>query len=58
MFALSLCAIIVTNVYELTAATSRMLVSKAALIVTIIIVLIAVLELAYARAMKGREVLT
>ena len=57
LFALSLGAIFVTNGYELAAATSRMLVSRAALIVTIIIALIAVLELAYAWAMRRRVVL-
>src|SRR5262245_53839969 len=54
MFALSLGAIFVTNAYELATATSRMLVSGAALFVTVIIVLIAMSELAYAWAMKRR----
>ena len=58
MFALSLGAIFLTNSYELAAATSRMLVSRGALIVTVFIVLIAILLLAYAWAMKRRAVLT
>ena len=57
MFALSLGAIFVTNGYELAAATSRMLISGAALIVTVIIVLIAMFELVYAWVMKRRAVL-
>jgi lysylphosphatidylglycerol synthetase-like protein (DUF2156 family) len=54
LFALSLAAIFVTNGYELAAATSRILVSRGALIVTIIIVIIAILELAYAWALQRR----
>jgi hypothetical protein len=57
LFALSLSAIFVTNGYELAVATSRAFVSRAALIVTVIIVLIAVFELAYARSMKRRAIL-
>jgi hypothetical protein len=57
LFALSLSAIVVTNAYELAAATSRVLASRGALIVTVIIVVIAVLELVYARAMARRGVL-
>jgi hypothetical protein len=58
LFALSLGAIFVTNSYELAAATSRMFVSRGALIVTVIIGLIAIAELVYAWAMKGRAILT
>jgi len=57
LFAVSLGAIVVTNAYELAAGTSRMLLSRGALIVTVIIVMIAVLELVYARAMNTRGVL-
>jgi hypothetical protein len=57
MFALSLGAVVVTNGYELAAGTSRMLGSRAALMVTVVIVLIAMFELAYAWAMKRRDVL-
>jgi hypothetical protein len=57
LFALSLGAIFITNGYEFVAATSRALLSRAALIVTVIIILIAILELAYAWAMKRRMVL-
>lgn len=58
LFALSLIAIVVNNSYELGAGTSRMLVDRGALIVTCVIVVIAIMELAYARAMKKRDVLT
>lgn len=58
LFALSLTAIIVTNAYDLAAETSRVLVSRGALVVTGIIILLAVLELMYALAMKRRAVLT
>jgi hypothetical protein len=57
MFALSLAAILVTNVYDLVAGTSRVLVSQGALIVTLIITLVAVLQLVYAWTMKKHAVL-
>jgi hypothetical protein len=57
LFALSLALIFVTNLYELFAGTSRALANQGALIVTIIIVVIAVLQLVYANAMKKRGVL-
>jgi hypothetical protein len=57
LFGLSLAAIFVTNSYELAAGPSRVLVNRVALITTCIIVVIAVLELVYARAMKARGVL-
>ena len=57
LFALSLIAICFTNAYDLVATTSRALVSRGALIVTVIIAVIAILELAYAWAMKKRAVL-
>jgi len=57
MFALSLSAIVITNGYELAAGTSRALLSRAALGVTIFIVLLAILQLAYAWAMTRRAVL-
>jgi hypothetical protein len=57
LFALSLGAIVVTNAYELAASTSRALLSPATLIVTVMIVLIAVFELAYGWTMKRRAVL-
>lgn len=58
LFTLSLGAIFLTNGYEVMMATSRALTSRAALIVTVIIILIAILELAYAWAMKRHSVLT
>ena len=57
LFAASLAAIIVTNVYDLAAGTSRVLVSQGALVVTTIIVLIAVLQFLYAQWMTKRAVL-
>lgn len=57
LFALSLAVIVVNNVYELAAGTSRALVSQGALILTAIIVVIAVLQLLYSRTMKKRGVL-
>ena len=57
LFALSLTAILVTNGYELAAGTSPMLVNQGALVVTVIIAVIAVLQLVYALAMKRRAVL-
>ena len=57
LFAFSFAAILVTNGYELAAGTSRMLVTRAAFIVTILIAVIALLELAYAWVMKRRRVL-
>lgn len=57
LFSISLGAILVTNVYDLTASSSRMLANTAALVVTVLIFVIAVLELLYARAMRKRAVL-
>lgn len=53
LFALSLALILVNNLYELVAGTSRALVNQGALVVTAIIVVIAVLQLVYANAMKN-----
>ena len=58
LFALSLVSILVTNVYDLAAGTSRTLANQTAAIVTVGIVAIAILELAYVRAMRKRGVLT
>src|SRR5580765_1807980 len=57
LYALSLCAIVIANSYELAAGTSRMLVNRTALIVTVIIVAIAIAELVYVSTMKVRGVL-
>jgi hypothetical protein len=57
LFALSVSAIFVNNAYELAAGASRTLVDRGAAIVTAIIVAIAILQLAYAWAMKKRAVL-
>lgn len=57
LFALSLVAIVVTNASDLAAGTSRTLVSQGALIVTVLIAVLALLQLVYARAMTTRGVL-
>ena len=57
LFALSLLAVFLTNSYDLAAGTSRMLVARGALVVTTIIVMLAVLQFLYARAMSKRAVL-
>jgi hypothetical protein len=51
LFGLSLALILFNNGYELIAGTSRMLANRGALILTIVIAVIAILQLAYARAM-------
>ena len=57
LFGISLAAIAVTDIYDLVAGTSRMLASTAALLVTVFIFIIALLELAYARVMRSRGIL-
>ena len=57
LFAISLVAIFISDVYDLAAGSSRMLVNAGAIIVTIFIFVIAILELVYASAMKRRGVL-
>jgi hypothetical protein len=57
LFAVSLAIILALNLYELAVGVSRELVNPGAMVVTIIIVAIAVLQLAYSNAMKKRGVL-
>jgi hypothetical protein len=57
LFGLSLAAVLITDTYDLAAGTSRALANNAAMIVTGLIALIALLQLLYARAMKNREVI-
>jgi hypothetical protein len=57
LFALSLAAIVANNVYELAAGTSLALAASDWRILTAIIVAIALLQFAYAWAMKTRGVL-
>ena len=57
LFALSVIAIFVTNIYDLASAKSRMLADQGALIMTIVIAVLAILQLYYAFAMKRRSVL-
>lgn len=57
LFALSLTAICITNVYDLVTGSSRALANTGALVVTCIIVVLAVLQLVYARAQRQRGML-
>ena len=57
LFGISLAAVLITDIYDLSAGTSRALTNNVAMIVTGLITLIALLQLLYARAMKKREVL-
>jgi hypothetical protein len=57
LFALSLIVFVVNNAYDVAAKTSLVLVDRGWLLSTTIIAVIAVLQLAYAWAMKTRAVL-
>jgi hypothetical protein len=57
LFALSLIAIVVDNVYDLAAKTSLALVDPGWRNLTVTVVIVAALQLAYAWAMKKRTVL-
>ena len=57
LFTFSFAAILITNGYELTTGTSRMLATRGAFVVTILIAVIALLEVAYTWVMKRRGVL-
>ena len=57
LFGISLAAIAVTAAYDLAAGTSRMYANQAALIVTIVIWLLAALQLLYAVAIRKRGAL-
>lgn len=57
LFGVSLALILVNNVYDLATGTSRALANQGALIVTVFIAVIAVLQLVYANAMRKRGVL-
>lgn len=57
LFGLSLAAILVTHCYDLAMGTSRAFANSAAMIVTIIILVLAVLQLLYASAMLKRGVI-
>ena len=57
LFAVSLAAVVLTNVYELAAGTSLALVDRGWIVVTSIIVVLATLQLAYSLAMKRRAIL-
>lgn len=57
LYAVSLALILVTASYDLAAGTSRVYANQGAMIVTILIDVLAVLQLAYASAMRRRGVL-
>lgn len=57
LFAVSLAATVLTNVYDLAAGTSLALVDRGWIVVTSIIVVLATLQLAYSLAMKRRAIL-
>ena len=57
LYALSLASIVVTNAYEIAMRTSRVFASRAALVVTVIIAIIAVLQFLYARAVSTSPLL-
>ena len=57
LFGVSLAFIVVTNIYGFASGTSQALANQGALIVTIIIFVLAVLQLLYSGAMKKRGVL-
>lgn len=57
LFAASLVCIAITHIYDFAMGTSRAFSSTGALVVTVLIAVIAVLELVYARAMRKRGVL-
>ena len=57
LFALSLSAIVVTDAYDVAAGTSRTLVSQEAVVLTLIIATIAVLQLLYSWTMRRRALL-
>ena len=58
LFGLSLLFIVLNNGYDIGVETSRVLVDEGALIATSVILVLAILELVYARAMRKRAVLT
>jgi hypothetical protein len=57
LFTVSLVAIVVTNLYDLSVASSRALFSTGAAVATTVIVVLAILELLYAKAMSKRSLL-
>jgi len=57
LFAVSLAAILVSNLYDIVSSTSRIVVDQGALTMTLIIVVLAIMQLWYAFAMTKRGVL-
>lgn len=57
LFAVSVVAIFLTNLYDIASSKSRMLVDRGALIMTLVIAGLAILQFLYAFAMKRRLVL-
>jgi hypothetical protein len=57
LFGMSVAAVLITNTYDLLAGSSRALANTGALVVTCLVVVLAILQLVYARAQKKRGVL-
>ena len=57
LFAVGLATVICADIYNLVAGTSRALVNTTAMIVTLVILVIAILQFWYSRAMRSRGVL-
>jgi hypothetical protein len=57
LFAIGLAAVIFADIYELAAGTSRALLNTATITVTSLILVIAILQFWYSRAMRSRGVL-
>jgi len=57
LFTISLAAIVITNAYDFATGMSSSFMNTGALVVTCLIVVLAILELVYARAMAKRGVL-
>jgi hypothetical protein len=57
LFGIGLATVILADIYDLAAGTSRSLVNTPAMIVTAVILVIAILQFWYSRAMRARGVL-
>ena len=57
LFTVSLSFIVLNNLYELVSGSSRMFVSQGAIVLTTVVLVIAVLQFLYARAMQERGIL-
>jgi hypothetical protein len=57
LFAIGLAAVLFADIYEFAAGTSRALLNTTTMIVTSVILVIAILQFWYSRAMRSRGVL-